>query len=307
MPRYLVTGGAGFIGSHLVDSLLADGNEVLVLDDFSSGKRENLNPQSKFIEGTLLDSHLLSNLVKEGLDGCYHLAARPIVQDTIQDWKDCTEVNLLGTVSLFDALTRNRTNTIPVVYASSCAVYGTSGIEGVGNKETDQVDPQSPYAVDKLSCELHAMAGAINRDLKSLGARFFNVFGKRQDPRSPYSGVVSRFKENLKNHSSIEIFGDGKQTRDFIHVSDIVELLKRSFSSVSTKAPVINFGTGNGISINNLASTMMEVSGTELPIKHKKARCGDVRFSQADTTNTISILKYSTFSSMAEQLEEMML
>jgi UDP-glucose 4-epimerase len=306
MRRYLVTGGAGFIGSHLVDSLLADGNEVLILDDFSSGKRENLNSKAKLIEGSLLDHQLLLKVVEERLDGCFHLAARPIVQETIQHWEECTKVNLLGTVSLFEALTGNTENTIPVVYASSCAVYGTTGTRGVGIKESDSLDPQSPYAVDKYSCELHAKAGGKNRGLYSLGARFFNVFGERQDPRSPYSGVVSKFRENLMNHSSIEIYGDGKQTRDFIHVSDIVELLKRSFSSVSSAAPVLNFGTGKGVSINDLAHTMVKISGTKTLINHNKMRSGDVRYSQADTTNMSSSLQYTASSSLAQRLEELM-
>ena len=149
------------------------------------------------------------------------------------------------------------------------------------------------------------MAGRSIRGLKSLGARFFNVFGERPDPRSPYSGAVSKFRENLKTHSPIEIFGGGNQTRDFIHVSDIVELLKRSFSSVSSMAPSLNFGTGKGTSINNSANAMVKISGTKTLIKHNKMRCGDVRYSHEDTTNMITLLKYRTFSSLAQGLEEL--
>lgn len=301
MNRYLVTGGAGFIGSHLVDSLVKDGNDVIVLDDFSSGKRENLNPQASFIQGDILDKDALVRAI-EGIDLCFHLAAKPIVQDTIRRWKYCCEVNMLATVNLFEVLTENPEANIPVVYASSCAVYGATGNGGIGLRETDPVDPQSPYAVDKYSCELHARVGGITRGLKSFGARFFNVYGERQDPRSPYSGVVSKFCENLKQNKPLTVFGDGEQTRDFIHVSDIVRLLKAVASVASESAPIANFGTGVSSTVNSLAETMMKVSGKKVPVIREKGRPGEVRYSQANIEHLKTLIEVSPFGSFANHL-----
>ena len=303
MARYLVTGGAGFIGSHLVDSLIASGDKVMVLDDFSSGKREHLNAGAQLVEGSLLDRDLLVEIAAWELDGCFHLAARPIVQDSIKEWKSCTEVNLVGTVNLFEVLTQNPESTVPVVYASSCAVYGASGREGIGIRESDRIDPQSPYAVDKYGCELHARAGATTRGLKSLGARFFNVYGDRQDPRSPYSGVVSKFRENLSKQLPLTIFGDGEQTRDFIHVSDVVALLKRSLSAVSDRSPVLNFGTGTAVSVNELAEIMISVHGETVPINREEPRLGEVRHSRADVSNLTAALGSYEFSTLTHNLE----
>jgi UDP-glucose 4-epimerase len=290
--RFLVTGGAGFIGSHLVDSLVGQGREVIVLDNFRSGKRKNLNSKAKLIEGDLLDQQLLSSIVDQGLDGCFHLAARPIIHDTIHHWRACTEANLLGTVNLFQALTENASRSIPVAYASSCAVYGSSGIKNRPIKETDPLDPQSPYAVDKLACEHHAIAGGKCRGLHSIGARFFNVFGERQDPNSAYSGVVSKFQKNIAAQKPITIYGDGEQTRDFIHVSNIVDLLIQALPSASPEAPVINFGTGTAITVSKLAQTLMEAFETQVPIEFKQAREGEVRYSQADVSKLISKTGY---------------
>lgn len=306
MARYLVTGGAGFIGSHLTDSLVQAGHEVVVLDDFSSGKRENLNSQATIVEGSLLNRDLLDQIISKGVDGCFHLAAKPIVQETILNWKTCSEVNLLGTVNLFEALSGDSDTSIPVVYASSCAVYGASGTAGNGLKETDRIDPQSPYAVDKYACELHARAGGMTRGLKSLGARFFNVYGERQDPRSPYSGVVSKFSENLKQQLPLTIFGDGNQTRDFIHVSDIVRLLRSSIEVASTQAPVLNFGTGHSITINQLAETMMKAFGDSIPVVRKEGRLGEVRYSRANLDQLKALIGESDFGSLTKHVGDLL-
>ncbi len=285
--RFLVTGGAGFIGSHLVDSLVQQGREVVVLDNFRTGKRENLNPKATLVEGDLLDQPLVAAIVSGGLDGCFHLAARPIIQDTIQHWRSCTESNLLGTINLFEALCENAVHPIPVAFASSCSVYGSSGLKGKPIQESDTLDPQSPYAADKLACELHAKAGGICRGLHSIGARFFNVFGERQDPNSTYSGVVSKFRKNIATQEPITIYGDGEQTRDFIHVSNIVDLLIQALPIASPEAPVLNFGTGTAITVNVLAQTLMDAANTQVPIEYKQGREGEVRYSQADVSKVI--------------------
>lgn len=305
MSNYLVTGGAGFIGSHLVDSLVQDGHVVTVIDDFSSGKRENLNQQARLVEASIMNANALS-LALEGVEYCYHLAAKPIVQDTIQDWSACSAINSLATVNVFEALTQDDKKSIPVVYASSCAVYGASGDEGIGIQETDSLDPQSPYAVDKLACELHAKTGGITRELKSFGARFFNVYGDRQDPRSPYSGVVSKFCENLRKNEPLTIYGDGKQTRDFIHVSDIVKLLKESMYIASIDAPVANFGTGNSITINELADILLKLSGKNIAVNRHSERKGDVRFSLAHNGFIQQLLGPLNFCSLDDKISELL-
>ena len=305
MARYLVTGGAGFIGSHLVDSLLQDGHNVTVIDDLSSGKTANLDPRAVLVKESVLNRSALATAL-EDTDCCFHLAAKPIVQDTIRDWKHCTEVNLLATINLFEAIAQSPGFAIPIVYASSCAVYGATGTEGVGLRESDPVDPQSPYAVDKFSCELHARAGGITRGLNSFGARFFNVFGERQDPRSPYSGVVSKFCESLRRGQPLTIFGDGEQTRDFIHVSDIVRLLRKASSEASVDAPVANFGTGTSITINNLAETLIDVSGTTVPINRKAGRPGEVRYSQANLDRLRELIQVGSFDRFATHVKELL-
>ena len=306
MAQYLVTGGAGFIGSHLVDSLVQDGHDVKVIDDLSSGKKANLDSRAHLIEENILNRAALESAL-ENIDCCFHLAAKPIVQDTILNWRHCSEVNLLATVSLFEAVAKLPKSGIPVVYASSCAVYGASGEQGVGIKESDSIDPQSPYAVDKYSCELHARAGGITRGLKSLGARFFNVYGERQDPRSPYSGVVSKFCENLKRKQPLTIYGDGEQTRDFIHVSDIVRLLRKAAAVASNEAPVVNFGTGSSITINQLAETLIDVSSVTVPVLKEKGRPGEVKFSQANLDRLKGFINPGPLGRIATRVKELLI
>src|SRR5580658_7797789 len=221
MALYLVTGGAGFIGSHLCDALLARGDKVRVLDDLSTGRRANLPSQAGLIVGDIADPET-ALAATDGIDGCFHLAAIASVERGINDWLGTNRVNLSGTISIFDAIRRHGTKA-PVVYASSAAVYGDC--RTIPIPETAECRPLSAYGADKRGCELHAVTATHVHGIPTTGLRFFNVYGPRQDPKSPYSGVISIFCERIRNEMPVDVLGDGAQTRDFVHVSDVVTAL----------------------------------------------------------------------------------
>src|SRR5215472_15442262 len=232
MACFLVTGGAGFMGSHLVDALLEQGHLVRVLDDLSSGKRQNLPRQIEFLLGDVTNARTVVEAL-EGVDACFHLAAIASVVLSNRDWLRTHEVNLAGTLNVFDQARRHRR--VPVIYASSAAVYGDC--VAVPISEDAPVAPLSAYGADKAACELHArVAGAVHA-IPTVGLRFFNLYGPRQDARSPYSGVIARFASRLRLGDSVEIFGDGKQVRDFTYVGDAVTALCCALNAASTDAP----------------------------------------------------------------------
>lgn len=280
--RTLVTGGAGFIGSHLVDRLVAAGEQVVVLDNLSSGKRENLPPQAELIVGDITDGALVDELVKEA-DSVFHLAALVSVQECIKNWDFGHQVNLGATIRLFDAAAKVRAAGVPVIYASSAAVYGDRS--GSSCCEVNLPAPISPYGADKLACEHQARAMAAIHNLLSVGLRFFNVYGPRQDPRSPYAGVISRFCANRLANDPHIVFGDGQQGRDFIYVSDVVEGLirARTFATRRKRAGVFNLCTGIETTLLELAAAIDNIAGgASTSIIHAEARAGDIRRSLGD-------------------------
>src|SRR6185437_16521969 len=191
MALYLVTGGAGFIGSHLTDALLKRGDQVRVLDNLSTGKWENLDSKATLIVGDIADAGTVARAM-DGVDGCFHLAAVASVELGNRDWLGTHRANLTGAITIFDAARRARPDrTVPVVYASSAAVYGDN--PNLPLAETAQTRPMSAYGADKLGCELHGRVAAHVHGVRTVGCRFFNVYGPRQDPGSPYSGVISIF------------------------------------------------------------------------------------------------------------------
>src|SRR5215469_14180806 len=241
MACFLVTGGAGFLGLHLVDALLKHGHLVRVLDDLSSGCRENLPRQIQFLHGDVSDPAAVEEAF-EGVDGCFHLAAIASVARSNSEWLRTHEVNLAGTINVFDRARRlRRGREIPVVYASSAAIYGNCAATPIG--EDAPAAPLSAYGADKSACELHArVAGAVHK-LRTVGLRFFNLYGPRQDARSPYSGVIACFAKRLRRRGPVEIFGDGEQVRDFTYVGDAVTALVRALGAASIDAPVYNVCT----------------------------------------------------------------
>ncbi len=229
MACFLVTGGAGFLGSHLVDGLSRQGHLVRVLDDLSSGRRQNLPRQIEFLRGDITDATMVEEAF-EGIDGCFHLAAIASVVRSNREWLRTHEVNLTGTLNIFNQARRLRhRREIPVVYASSAAIYGDCSTVPIG--EDMPVAPLSAYGADKRACELHArVAGAVH-DIPTVGLRFFNLYGPRQDAQSPYSGVIALFADRLRLGEPVEIFGNGEQVRDFTYVGDAVRALKRALTA----------------------------------------------------------------------------
>jgi len=235
MPLALVTGGCGFIGSHLVAALLARGDRVRVLDDLSTGRRENLAPGAELSEGDVADPAAV-RAAMAGAAVCFHLAAIASVERGMTEWLTTHRANLSGTIAVFDAA--RAAGRIPVVYASSAAVYGEQ--ERLPIAEDAPTLPLSAYGADKLGCELHARVAGHVHGVPTMGLRFFNVFGARQDPGSPYSGVISIFCDRMSRGEGVTIHGDGGQTRDFIHVSDVVRGLVAAAGAANVSAPVVN-------------------------------------------------------------------
>jgi UDP-glucose 4-epimerase len=300
MARFLVTGGAGFVGSHLVAALLKQGHVVRVLDDLSSGSRDNLPPQVELILGDVSNPTAVAQAF-ESIDACFHLAAIASVVRCNTEWVRAHQVNLTGTVNIFDQARRLRHwREIPIVYASTAAVYGDCAAVPIG--EQNPVAPLSAYAADKAACELHArVAGGVHR-IPTIGLRFFNLYGPGQDPRSPYSGVITLFAKKLACGEPVDIFGDGKQVRDFIYIGDAVSALGRALPAASTSGPVFNICTGTGTTVRTVAETMAGLYGTDLVAGYKPERCGDVRVSIGDPRRAAEQLGFTAETTLTEGL-----
>jgi UDP-glucose 4-epimerase len=303
MGLYLVTGGCGFIGSHLVDALLARGDRVRVLDDLSTGKRENLDSRAELTVGDVADKDLVASAMRDA-DGCFHLAAVASVERGNKDWLGTHRANLTGAITVFDAArTANRAGPIPVVYASSAAVYGDSA--ELPLRETSPTQPLSAYGADKLGCELHARVAWQVHGVPTVGCRFFNVYGPRQDPASPYSGVISIFFDRLGRGLPITIFGDGGQSRDFIYVADVVEALLRAAGQAKQGAAVVNVCTGRSTTILELAGAVAQVRHVKLQTLFEKARAGDIRTSLGDPLGAAERLGFHARTMLLDGLARM--
>ena len=300
MACFLVTGGAGFMGSHLVDALLKQGHQVRVLDDLSSGHRQNLPRQIQFLHADVTDPAAVEQAF-EGIDACFHLAAIASVERSNNEWLRTHQVNLTGTINILDQARRLRhRREIPIVYASSAAIYGDCGSVPIG--EDTSAAPLSAYGADKRACELHArVAGAVH-DIRTVGLRFFNLYGPRQDARSPYSGVIALFADRLRHGEPVEIFGDGEQVRDFTYIGDAVAALVQALTAASTNAPVFNVCTGKGTTVRALAETIAGLYRTGLVAYHRPARSGDVRISIGDPHRAAEQLGFSAETALADGL-----
>jgi UDP-glucose 4-epimerase len=275
MSTYLVTGGAGFIGSHLCDALIARGDTVRVLDDLSTGHRHNLAAGAALIEGNVADPAVVAEAM-DGVDGCFHLAAIASVEKGVTDWLGTHQTNITGTITVLDAI-RRQGSKIPVVYASSAAVYGDAATVPIA--ESEPCRPLSAYGADKYGCELHARVASHVHGIPTVGLRFFNVYGPRQDPKSPYSGVISIFCERISAGASINIFGDGQQTRDFVYVGDVVRALLAGMALRPADAPVFNVCTGVSTSVEALGRLIADLAGRNLNAEVKLPRSGEIRHS----------------------------
>ncbi|SMH61892.1 NAD-dependent epimerase/dehydratase family protein [Azospirillum agricola] len=280
MAHHLITGGCGFIGSHLADRLLADGHRVTILDNLSSGRLENKPAAARLVVGDVADPDAVRHAA-EGVDGIFHLAAVASVQRSRELWAETHRTNLLGTVTVFEAARDARNGgPVPVVYASSAAVYGNNPATPLNEDELPR--PLSAYGVDKLGCEMHAKIAWTIQGVPTVGFRFFNVYGPRQDPLSPYSGVISIFARRVARGEEIEIHGDGQQVRDFVFVGDVVRILALAMERRGLGAPVYNLCTGRATSLVMLLEVLQELCGARVPRRHSPARAGDIRVSIGD-------------------------
>lgn len=276
MSLYLVTGGCGFIGSHLCDALMEAGHEVRVLDDLSAGSPDNLPRGAMLLAGSVADPKVAAAAI-EGVDGCFHLAAIASVERCTGDWLGAHRTNLSGTIAIFDAARRAGRRPIPVVYASSAAVYGESATLPIF--ETAEAQPRSSYGADKYGCELHARIASRIYAVPTVGLRFFNVYGPRQNPESPYSGVISIFCSRLQRGEPIDIFGDGSQTRDFVFVSDVTQALLSAMQKASGEPAIFNVCSGVRTSVLELARLIGALHGRQADIRFQPPRPGDIAHS----------------------------
>jgi UDP-glucose 4-epimerase len=300
IKRILVTGGAGFVGSHLVDQLVTQGHYVTVLDDLSSGLRDNVHRDALLVEGDVRDGVLVARLVEE-VDACFHLAAIDSVQQCSKSWEVSHEVNQGAFVGLLEKVAKRKNGVIPVVYASSAAIYGDTDIVPVHEKLPAR--PISVYGADKAGCELHAHAAGRNSGVPTFGLRPFNIYGPRQQASSPYSGVITVFVDRLQREKGLTIYGDGQQTRDFIHVSDIVEHFIAALGKASPTAPVCNAATGKETSILDIAYQLGSIMNREAKVHFAPARTGDILRSAADTSLAKSLLGCAARIDIAEGLK----
>ena len=298
MSGFLITGGAGFIGSHLADALLAAGHRVRVLDDFSTGRRENLDPRCEVVEGSVADAPAVRAALA-GLDGCFHLAAIASVARSNADWLGTHLVNQTGTIAVLEAARGAR---LPVVYASSAAVYGDLG--GQVAREALRPAPMTAYGADKLGSELHARVGWQVHGVPTLGLRFFNIYGPRQDPDSPYSGVVSIFAARIAEGETLTVHGAGTQTRDFVFVADAVAHLIGAMRHLAEAGgcEVLNVCTGHGTSVLELAHTLGRLHTRTPRLRHGPARAGDIARSVGDPSEAVATLGLHATTTLHEGL-----
>ncbi len=288
--KALVTGGAGFIGSHIVDRLLADGHEVIVLDDFSTGHRSNLpdnNAALTIVEGDISNPDTVKECMTD-IDWVFHKAAVASVPKTVNDPVGSSAVNYQGTLNLLEAARNNDVKRF--VFASSAALYGDEPT--LPKVETMCPVTLSPYAVDKLASEFACGMYTKLYGLETVCLRYFNVYGPKQDPSSPYSGVISIFTDKLKNNETPSIFGNGEQTRDFVFVSDVVEANMKAISAEHGIGEYYNIATGKKITLNELLKNLCDIYEIEFNVNYGEVRQGDIKESYAVIDKAISKLKW---------------
>jgi UDP-glucose 4-epimerase len=299
MASYLVTGGAGFIGSHLADELVRRGHRVRVADSLITGKRRNLDhiPTVEFFEGDLADAAFAGRAV-EGMDYVLHQAAIPSVPRSVNDPITSNRANIDATLSVLVAA--RDAGVKRLVYAGSSSAYGNTLT--LPKTEDMPVSPLSPYALQKLVGEQYCVMFTRLYAFETVTTRYFNVFGPRQDPGSPYSGVISLFSTALLDGRQPTIYGDGEQTRDFTYVANVVDGVLRACEAPKASGEVINVACGTRISLNELLRVMNTLVGTALQPIYREARAGDVKDSQADISKAKTLLGYTPIVSLEEGL-----
>jgi UDP-N-acetylglucosamine/UDP-N-acetyl-alpha-D-glucosaminouronate 4-epimerase len=300
MSHYLVTGGAGFIGSHLAEELIRRGHGVRVADSLITGKRANLNHVKgvEFLEGDLADLAFAHRAV-DGMDYVLHQAAIPSVPRSVKDPIASHRANVEATVNVLVAARDARVKRL--VFAGSSSAYGNTPT--LPKREDMPSSPLSPYALQKVVGEQYLQMFTRLYGLETVSIRYFNVFGPRQDPTSPYSGVISVFATALLENRAPVIYGDGEQTRDFTYVANVVDGVLRACDAAEANGEVINVATGGRISLNQLFRTMRDVVGGTLEPAYADVRSGDVKDSQADIAKAQRLLGYQPIVSFEEGLK----
>jgi len=296
----LVTGGAGFIGSHIVEGLLGQGATVRVVDDLSTGYEKNIahvRSRIQFIQGHLADPEVCRMAV-EGVDYVLHQAAIPSVPRSIDDPDETNRSNVTATLNLATASSRAKIKRL--VFASTCAIYGD--VQTLPIAEGAQERPMSPYALSKLMGEQYLDMCRRTYGLEVVSLRYFNVFGPRQDPSSTYSGVISRFLSAVHSGTRPVVFGDGEQTRDFVYVENVVQANLLACHAENAPGQVINIGTGKATSLLDVLRTLSEITGARTDPAHQPPRAGDIRHSLAAIDRARSLLGYEIQVSFEEGL-----
>ncbi len=299
--KYLVTGGAGFIGSNIVSSLVSQGKDVRVADNFSTGKLENLDAISEsieIIEGDLSELDYARTIV-DGVDYVIHQAAIPSVPRSIDDPIGNNQAGVIATLNMLVA--SRDSNVRRMTYASSSSIYGEA--RGGEPKTEDMLPaPLSPYGVSKLAAEQYCMAFYNVYGFEVVALRYFNVFGPRQDPNSEYSAVIPKFIDALLKGDRPKIYGDGEQTRDFTYVGNIVDANLHALMHDEASGQIFNIAMGSGNSLNDLVDTLHELIGVNIPPVYEDARSGDIRHSYASVDKALSVLKFRAETSVVDGL-----
>jgi nucleoside-diphosphate-sugar epimerase len=302
MPSFLVTGGAGFIGSNIVEALVMRGDKVRVLDNFATGKRENLAPvmdKIELVEGDVRSFHLVRESI-EGIDFVLHQAALPSIPRSIKDPITTNEVNVSGTLNVLEAA--RDAGVERVVYASSSSIYGDS--ESMSKIENLPPRPLSPYAVSKLAGEKYCYVFHGIYGLKTISLRYFNVFGPRQDPNSQYAAVIPKFLRDMRDGKQPEVYGDGEQSRDFTHVENVVHanLLACEERAAALSGEVFNIACGKRVTINQVVGHINRSLGKNIQPIYTDARAGDLKHSLADIGKASRSLGYAAKTDFEEGL-----
>jgi len=301
MPRALVTGGAGFIGSHLVEGLLARGWQVRVLDNFATGHRENIRPlinEIDLLEGDICNLTTV-RFAARNIDVIFHEAALPSVARSVANPLESNEVNIAGTLNVLLAARDNGVKR--VVFAASSSAYGNQPT--LPKVETMTPDPISPYAIAKFAGEMYARAFTNLYGLSTVALRYFNIFGPRQDPTTQYAGVIAKFISCALAGKPYPIFGDGEQSRDFTYVQNAIEANVLAAEAKLDTSYVVNIAYGERATLNKITKTLNEITHQNLPTEFGPVRAGDVRDSLADLTLARRVLGYNPKIGLREGLE----